>query len=286
MTRRRRRNHTPAFKAKVAIAAIKGEMTLAQLAEHFDVHPNQITAWKSLLQEGAADVFGPGFGVSNLPAVDVKSLHAKIGELTLENDSYKKRLLRGTGRLAVEQIRRTWRVACRSPGRPRRSMSAAAAFTTAAPGAGSRPRDHAKARPAASGAPLRGSADVERPFGCRGKQDRPPSRQDADAADGDRGAVSPSAHDQTKGGFTRSLAREVGRMGVNVNAVAPGFLDTEMTQGLPDAQRAQIARRSALRRLPPVADVAEAVEFLLGDRSASITGTVLTVDAGSTAWCF
>jgi transposase len=86
MTRRPRRNHTPAFKAKVAIAAIKGEMTLAQLAEHFDVHPNQITAWKSLLQEGAADVFGPGVGVSNLPAVDVKSLHAKIGELTLEND--------------------------------------------------------------------------------------------------------------------------------------------------------------------------------------------------------
>jgi 3-oxoacyl-[acyl-carrier protein] reductase len=84
-------------------------------------------------------------------------------------------------------------------------------------------------------------------------------------------------------GFTRSLAREVGRMGVNVNAVAPGFLDTDMTQGLPDTQRAQIARRSALRKLPAVADVAEAVEFLLGDRSASITGTVLTVDAGSTA---
>jgi len=84
-------------------------------------------------------------------------------------------------------------------------------------------------------------------------------------------------------GFTRSLAREVGRMGVNVNAVAPGFLDTDMTQGLADAQRAQIARRSALRRLPAVDDIAEAVEFLLGDRSASITGTVLTVDAGSTA---
>jgi 3-oxoacyl-[acyl-carrier protein] reductase len=84
-------------------------------------------------------------------------------------------------------------------------------------------------------------------------------------------------------GFTRSLAREVGRMGVNVNAVAPGFLDTDMTQGLDETQRSQIARRSALRKLPAVDDVAEAVEFLLGDRSASITGTVLTVDAGSTA---
>ena len=85
MTRRARRNHTPAFKAKVALAAIKGEMTLAQLAEHFDVHPNQITAWKALLQEGAANVFGAGSGPT-LPAIDVKSLHAKIGELTLEND--------------------------------------------------------------------------------------------------------------------------------------------------------------------------------------------------------
>ena len=86
MTRRARRNHTPAFKAKVALAAIKGEMTLAQLAEHFDVHPNQITAWKALLQEGAADVFGAGGGGPTTPAIDVKSLHAKIGELTLEND--------------------------------------------------------------------------------------------------------------------------------------------------------------------------------------------------------
>jgi 3-oxoacyl-[acyl-carrier protein] reductase len=84
-------------------------------------------------------------------------------------------------------------------------------------------------------------------------------------------------------GFTRSLAREVGRMGVNVNAVAPGFLDTEMTHELDATRREQIARRSALRRLPAVGDVAEAVEFLLGDRSSGITGTVLTVDAGSTA---
>jgi transposase len=87
MSRRPRRNHTPAFKAKVALAAVKGEMTLAQLAEHFDVHPNQITQWKGQLQEGAADVFGPGGGNGPAPpAVDVKSLHAKIGELTLEND--------------------------------------------------------------------------------------------------------------------------------------------------------------------------------------------------------
>jgi transposase-like protein len=87
MSRRPRRNHTPALKAKVALAAVKGEMTLAQLAEHFDVHPNQITQWKSQLQEGAADVFGSGGGNGAMqPAIDVKSLHAKIGELTLEND--------------------------------------------------------------------------------------------------------------------------------------------------------------------------------------------------------
>ncbi len=84
-------------------------------------------------------------------------------------------------------------------------------------------------------------------------------------------------------GFTRSLAREVGRVGVNVNAVAPGFIETDMTQSLGDEQRGQVARRSALRRLPDVDDVANAVEFLLGDKAKNITGTVLTVDAGSTA---
>jgi 3-oxoacyl-[acyl-carrier protein] reductase len=68
-----------------------------------------------------------------------------------------------------------------------------------------------------------------------------------------------------------------------VNAVAPGFLETDMTQGLEDDRREQIARRSALRRFPEVDDVADAVEFLLGPRAKSITGTVLTVDAGSTA---
>ena len=87
MTRRPRRNHTPAFKAKVALAAIKGDRTLAQLAEQFDVHPNQITSWKAQLEGGAVDVFGSsGSTTPPPPAVDVKSLHAKIGELTLEND--------------------------------------------------------------------------------------------------------------------------------------------------------------------------------------------------------
>jgi 3-oxoacyl-[acyl-carrier protein] reductase len=84
-------------------------------------------------------------------------------------------------------------------------------------------------------------------------------------------------------GFTRSLAREVGRLGITVNAVAPGFMDTVMTQGMEEEQRQKIMRRSALRRFPATEDVADAVEFLLGDRSKNITGTVLTVDAGSTA---
>ena len=86
MTRRTRRNHTPAFKAKVALAAVKGDKTLAELAQLFDVHPNQITDWKGRLLEGAAGVFGAEAASAPSAAVDVKTLHAKIGELTLEND--------------------------------------------------------------------------------------------------------------------------------------------------------------------------------------------------------
>jgi 3-oxoacyl-[acyl-carrier protein] reductase len=84
-------------------------------------------------------------------------------------------------------------------------------------------------------------------------------------------------------GFTRALARELGQLGITVNAVAPGFIDTEMTQELDAKQREQIIRRSALRRLPEPADVAAAVRFLLSEEARNITGTTLTVDAGNTA---
>jgi len=84
-------------------------------------------------------------------------------------------------------------------------------------------------------------------------------------------------------GFTRSLAREVGKLGITVNAIAPGFVDTELTQSLSEDQRKRIAGRSALRRLPEADDVARMVEYLLGDGGRNITGSVLTIDAGNTA---
>jgi 3-oxoacyl-[acyl-carrier protein] reductase len=84
-------------------------------------------------------------------------------------------------------------------------------------------------------------------------------------------------------GFTKSLAREVGRLGITVNAVAPGFMTTEMTVSLEATDRVRVARRAALLRLAEVEDVAYAVAYLLDDRSRNVTGTVLTVDAGATA---
>lgn len=84
-------------------------------------------------------------------------------------------------------------------------------------------------------------------------------------------------------GFTRSLAREVGPLGITVNAVSPGFIDTEMTHGLTDQQRYKIASRSALQRLTRIEDVVAAVAFLMSEDAANITGTVVTVDAGNTA---
>ena len=86
MTRRTRRNHSPAFKAKVALAAIKGDKTLAELAQQYDVHPNQITSWKAQLVNAAAGVFSSGSAKEATRPVDLKALLAKIGQLTLEND--------------------------------------------------------------------------------------------------------------------------------------------------------------------------------------------------------
>jgi transposase-like protein len=89
MSRRPRRNHTATFKSKVALAALKGDKTITELAQHFYVHPNQITEWKNRLPEGAAAVFGEA---TVTPKIDVTALHAKIGELTLENDFAEKAL--------------------------------------------------------------------------------------------------------------------------------------------------------------------------------------------------
>jgi transposase len=86
MSKRSRRNHSPAFKARVALAAVRGDKTLAELAQQFDLHPNQITDWKTQLQERAGSVFGETPSNGTTAPVDLKALHAKIGQLTLEND--------------------------------------------------------------------------------------------------------------------------------------------------------------------------------------------------------
>jgi len=90
MTRRKRRNHSPEFKAKVAIAALKGDKTLAELAQHFDVHPNPITDWKTPLLERSSIVFGEKLEKESGP--DIQTMQAKIGQLALENDSLEKAL--------------------------------------------------------------------------------------------------------------------------------------------------------------------------------------------------
>lgn len=103
------------------------------------------------------------------------------------------------------------------------------------------------------------------------------------ATSGYKGLATYSATKASLEGFTRSLAREVGPLGITVNAVAPGFVDTAMTHTLSDSEREQITRRSALKRMVKPDDVAAAVEYLLGETARNVTGITLTVDAGNTA---
>lgn len=100
MSKRPRRNHSANFKAKVALDAVRGEKTLADLAQQHDVHPNQITEWKNRLIERAASVFGAES--ASEPAIDLKELHAKIGQLTLENDFLESALTKA-GRLSARR---------------------------------------------------------------------------------------------------------------------------------------------------------------------------------------
>lgn len=95
MARRPRRNHSPAFKAKVALAALRGDKTMSELATQFDVHPNQIKQWKDPLLDGVMDVFDNKPKASNEPEIDVKLQHAKIGHLTLENAFFQRSARQG-----------------------------------------------------------------------------------------------------------------------------------------------------------------------------------------------
>lgn len=88
MTRRPRRNHSPAFKSKIALAAIRGETTISELAQQFDVHPNQIKQWKDHMLARAGDVFDDAMKKEKTPGIDVTALHARSGQLTLENDFF------------------------------------------------------------------------------------------------------------------------------------------------------------------------------------------------------
>ena len=105
MPRRPRRNHSPAFKSKVALAAVKGDKTISELSQQFDVHPNQITQWKTQLLDRMSTVF-EGSGKTDPPQVDIKTLHAKIGQLTLEMPFTGSRMLRDLLALAGIKVGR------------------------------------------------------------------------------------------------------------------------------------------------------------------------------------
>lgn len=156
MARRPRRNHSPAFKAKVAVAAIKGEKTLVELAQDFDLHPNQIKQWRDQPLEGATSVFGEAPKGDPEPKIDVKTLHAKIGELTLENDFFPTRSARRVCCRAQEDNRSECAAEPVTPGQGPRDQPRQRLLQAAA-GRGCRSETHAPDRPVAHGFPVAGS---------------------------------------------------------------------------------------------------------------------------------
>ena len=168
MSRRARRNHTPAFKAKVALAAVKGDRTLAQLAEQFDVHPNQITSWKAQLEGSAAACVRSRERQRNGPAGGRREVAARQDRRADAGERFfRRRAHQGGIAERKAMIDRKHDLPITQAGRgsahqPRQRL------LSAAPGVGGRPRDHAASRPAASGVPIRGSADVAEVF-CRPK---------------------------------------------------------------------------------------------------------------------
>ena len=195
MTRRPRRNHSPAFKAKVAVAAIKGEKTLIELAQDFDVHPNQIKQWRDQLLDGATGVFGEAAKAEPEPVFDVKTLHAKIGELTLEND-----FLSGARRTAryappvqanragvccrAQKNDRSQRKAERQPPGHRAGHQPGQRLLQAPPGVGRRSEADAPDRQTAYGIPVRGQPHAARSAGSGRVQGRALARCNADETHG------------------------------------------------------------------------------------------------------
>jgi putative transposase len=213
MARRPRRNHSPAFKAKVAVAAIKGERTLIELAQDFDVHPNQIKQWRDQLLEGATGVFGDGPKAEPEPVIDVKTLHAKIGELTLENDFLSGALgkagllshcpagdCKAICREGAQENDRSQREAERQPPGDRAGDQPGQRLLQAAPRLGCRFETDAPHRQAAHGVPLRGQPDVAGPAGAGRLQGRAAACCHAHEAHGHRGSLSEAEHFETGAG--------------------------------------------------------------------------------------
>ena len=240
MSRRPRRNHSPAFKAKVAIAAIKGERTIAQIAEQFDVHPNQVTTWKAQLEGGAADVFDGGSGSAPpAPAVDVKQLHAKIGELTLGERFFRGRAHQGGIAERKTMIDRGHALSVTKQAEVV-GIARSTVYYLPRPVSAEDLALMKQIDAAAHGVPLRGCADVARPAGCQGEQGRPASCEDADAAHGDRGAVSASAHDEAGAG-AQDLPVSAAR--ARDHAAEPGLGDGHHVH--PDGQGLRLSRGRA-----------------------------------------